>query len=309
MTATAIKTRVGFLGLGMMGTPMASRLARNNPLTVWNRSALQSKYEPLKHLGVKVGHTPAHVINQSDVTFMMLFDGAAIKSILTDDFKESLRGKTLINTSSVTVECSQYLDRFVRDAGGEFLEMPVSGSKVPAEQGKLVGLMAGDPEVAERLKPLVEPLTTVAVYCGPVGSGLKMKYALNLYLTTMNAGLAESMNLARAQGLNLEAFVTALDAGPMASPYSKIKTTKMLHQDWSPQASARDCYNSTQLIRSAVEEADTQSPLALLSASLYRKAIESGWGDEDMISIYKVLQQPFDRNREVETKGNPANDS
>ncbi|CAG9974880.1 unnamed protein product [Clonostachys byssicola] len=309
MTATTIKTRVGFLGLGMMGTPMASRLAANNPLTVWNRSPLQSKYEPLKQLGANIGYTPAHVINQSDVTFMMLFDGAAIKSILTDEFKESLRGKTLINTSSVTVECCQYLDKFVRDAGGEFLEMPVSGSKIPAEQGKLVGLMAGDQELAERVKPLIEPLTTVSVYCGPIGSGLKMKYALNLYSTTMNAGLAESMNLARAQGLNLEAFVTALDAGPMASAYSKMKTTKMLHQDWSPQASARDCYNSTQLIRSAIEEANTQSPLALLSASLYRKAIESGWGDEDMISVYKVLQQPVDMNGEAEAKCNPTNDS
>ncbi|VUC30447.1 unnamed protein product [Clonostachys rosea] len=309
MSASAIKTRVGFLGLGTMGTPMARRLAKNNPLTVWNRSALQSRYEPLKHLGAKIGDKPADVLNQSDVTFTMLFDGAAIKSIMTDDFKESLRGKTLINTSSVPVEFSQYLDRYVRDAGGEFLEMPVSGSKVPAEQGKLVGLMAGDPKVAERVKPLVEPLTTVAVFCGPIGSGLKMKYALNLYLTTMNAGLAESMNLARAQGLDLEAFATALDAGPMASPYSKIKTTKMLHQDWSPQASARDCYNSTQLIRAAVEETGTQSPLALLSASLYRQAIESGWGDEDMISIYKVLQQPFDQNTKGETKRDPANDS
>ncbi|CAI6098820.1 unnamed protein product [Clonostachys chloroleuca] len=308
MTATTIKTRVGFLGLGMMGAPMASRLARNSPLTVWNRSALQSKYEPLKQLGANIGHTPAHVITQSDVTFMMLFDGAAIKSLLTDDFKEALRGKMLINTSSVTVECSQYLDKFVRDAGGEFLEMPVSGSKVPAEQGKLVGLMAGDQKLAERVKPLVEPLTTVSVYCGPIGSGLKMKYALNLYLTTMNAGLAESMNLARAQGLNLEAFVTALDAGPMASAYSKIKTTKMLHQDWAPQASARDCYNSTQLIRAAIEEANTQSPLALLSASLYRKAIESGWGDEDMISVYKVLQQPVDGNIEAGTKRSSTND-
>lgn len=105
--------------------------------------------------------------------------------------------------------------------------MPSSGSRAPAEQGQLVGMMTGDPEVAERIKPFVQPFTTAAVYCGPIGAGLKTKYAVNLFMITLTAGLAESMSPARAQGLDLETVGQALNAGSMASCYSKVKVVKI----------------------------------------------------------------------------------
>ena len=171
-------TRIGFLGLGMMGMPMALNLARTFPLTVWNRSS--SKYPALTQAGATIGTTPSQVVEKSDVIFTMLFDGPAIQSIVDERFKSAIRGKTLVNTSSVPVDFSRRLAEQINEAGGDFIEMPVSGSKVPAEQGQLVGMMAGDPETAERVKPFVRPLTKAAVYCGPIGSGLKTKYAVNL---------------------------------------------------------------------------------------------------------------------------------
>jgi len=279
--------RVGFLGLGVMGTPMALNISRRFPLTVWNRS--ESKYSPLVQTGAKTGATPLQVVRQSDVIFMMLFDEQAIRSILTDDLRRAFHNKTLVNSSSVSVEFSRYLGEEIRNAGGDFIEMPVSGSKVPAEQGRLVGMMAGDRAVADRIRPYVEPMTSAAVYCGPIGSGLKTKYAVNNFLITMTAGLAEAMNLARAQGLDLDAFGQVLDAGPMASAYSKLKVGKMLNQDWSAQAGIKDCYNSTQLIQAAAEAANTQAPLIQVCGGLYKQAIESGMGDEDMIAVVKCL--------------------
>ncbi len=279
--------RVGFLGLGVMGTPMALNISRNFPLTVWNRSA--SKYPPLVQMGAKTSATPLQVVRQSDIIIMMLFDEQAIRTILTDDLRRAFQNKTLVNSSSVSVEFSRYLSKEIHNAGGDFIEMPVSGSKVPAEQGRLVGMMAGDPAVAGRIRPYIEPMTSAAVYCGPIGSGLKTKYAVNNFLITMTAGLAEAMNLARAQGLDLDAFGQVLEAGPMASAYSKLKVGKMLNQDWSAQAGIKDCYNSTQLIQAAAEAANTRVPLVQLCASLYKQAIESGLGDEDMISVIKCL--------------------
>lgn len=245
---------VGFLGLGVMGTPMALNLCRRFPTTVWNRTA--SKCAALVQAGAGLGQTPAKVVEQSDVIFTMMFDGPAIRSVIDDDFKKALRGKTLVNTSSVSVEFSQSLAKEVQEAGGKFIEMPVSGSKVPAETGNLVGMMAGDQAECERIRHFVEPITSAAVYCGPIGAGLKTKYAVNIFLITVTAGLAESMNLARAQGLNLEAFSSVLDAGPLASAYSKIKLAKMAKQDWSAQAAVKDCYNSTELIRTAAKAAE-----------------------------------------------------
>ncbi|OHE98261.1 hypothetical protein CORC01_06458 [Colletotrichum orchidophilum] len=280
--------RVGFLGLGVMGTPMALNLARRFSLTVWSRS--HSKYAALIQAGAKIGKTPAAVARQSDVIFTMLFNGPAMASILNDDFKSALRGKTLINTSSVNLEVSKQVAEQVEQAGGDFIEMPVSGSKIPAEQGKLVGLMAGDPAVAERIRAVVEPLTSAAVYCGPIGHGLKTKYAVNLYLNSLTLALAESFSLARAQGLDFDAFGQVLDAGPMASAYSKIKGAKIVNGDWALQAAIKDCYNSTQLILDAARQAYVQSPLAELCGLLYGQAQGAGLSEEDMIAVYKVFR-------------------
>lgn len=279
--------RVGFLGLGVMGKPMARNLSRQFPLTVWNRTP--SKYAEFKEAGVSIGETPVKVVEQSDVIFVMLFNAPAIESILSDDFRRALRGKTLINTSSVPVDFSMSLSEKVHQAGGYFIEMPVSGSKVPAEQAQLVGMMAGDAAVAERVKPVVEPITRAAIFCGPIGSGLKAKYAVNSFLITYTVGLAESMNLARAQGLDLAAFGQVLDASPMASAYSKVKVQKILKEDWSPQAAVKDCYNSTKLIQNAVASVGIRSPTMDVCGELYQEAVQAGLGEEDMISVLKVV--------------------
>ncbi|RDW62948.1 NAD(P)-dependent oxidoreductase [Aspergillus mulundensis] len=280
--------KIGFIGLGVMGTPMALNLSRRFPLTVWNRTA--SKYPPFRQAGAMVAETPQELAESSEVIFTMLFNDTSFESILTSSFKNALRGKILVNTSSVSVEYSRYLAEEAQKSGARFIEMPVSGSKVPAEQGQLVGMVAGDEVVANQVKSIVQPaMVKEAIYCGSIGSGLKTKYAVNLYLITMSAGLAESMALARAQGLNIKAFGQVLDAGPMASAYSKLKIAKMISRDYSPQAAVKDCYNLTQLITSAAQDVDAETPLIQLSASLYHKALTQQLGDLDMIALEKIL--------------------
>ncbi|KAJ3455250.1 hypothetical protein MRS44_013850 [Fusarium solani] len=214
-----------------MGTPMALNLCRKSSVIVWNRS--RSKYTALADSSATIGEIPAQVAQQSDFIFTMLFDGPAIQSVIDNDsdFLKAIRGKTLINTSSVSIGFSHKLAQQVHKAGGHFIEMPVSGSKTPAEQGQLIGMMAGDLSFAEQIKPMVKPITKAAVYCGPIGSGLKAKYAVNLFLVAVTARLTESMNLTRAQGIDLKAFGQVLDNCALASPYSKVKVAKMLKAD------------------------------------------------------------------------------
>lgn len=269
---------------------MALNLARKFPITVWNRTT--SKYAPLVQAGATIGKTPAEVVEQSNVVFSMLFDGPALTSIIREDFQKAIRGKTLINTASVPVDISTDVADKIHKAGGKFVEMPVSGSKIPAEQGRLVGLLAGDPAVAERIRPFVEPLTVAAIYCGPIGAGLKAKYAVNLFLNNMTAALAESFSLAKAQGLDLEAFGQVIDAGPMSSAYTKVKIPKIINNDWTPQAAVKDCYNSTRMIVQAAKDASVQAPYADLCHKVYREAMEAGLEEEDMVAIYKMFQNP-----------------
>ncbi|KAF4502479.1 gamma hydroxybutyrate dehydrogenase [Fusarium agapanthi] len=276
-----------------MGTPMALNLRRQFPVTVWNRNA--AKCTPLIEAGAEAAKTPSAVVEKSDVIFTMLFDSRAIQSMIgsepNDKFMKAMRGKTLINTSSVPVDFSHKLAQQVQDAGGRFVEMPVSGSKGPAEQGQLVGMMAGAQEVAEQIRPVVKPITTAAIYCGPIGSGLKTKYSINLFLVSVTTGLAESVNLARAQGLDLEAFEQVLNSSPLASAYSKVKIAKILKGDWTPQAAVKDCYNSTELIKSAAQDVQVQTPFIQVCNSLYREAHESGLGEDDMMAIYTLFAE------------------
>ena len=288
MTAN-LPLRLGFIGLGTMGTPMALSLARKFPLTVWNRTP--SKYHHFDQTSAEIASSPLQVIQKSDIIFTMLFDGAAVEAVINGDTLSALKGKILVNTSSVTETSSHAISDRVTAAGGDFVEMPVSGGPVPAAAGQLVGMMAGDEAVVSRVKPYVEPLTKAPVYCGPVGQGLKMKYAANLYLITMTAGLSESMVLARAQGLDPGAFATVLNAGPMASVYSRAKLAKMVEGDWSANAAIADCYNSTQLIVNAARESGTEAPLIGLCGELYDRAKTEGFGGEDMIAVGKVLKK------------------
>ncbi|KAK7953259.1 Nad-binding protein [Apiospora saccharicola] len=272
-----------------MGTPMALNLSKRFPVAVWNRSP--SKYPSLQATGCHIAQKPSEVVRHCSITFMMLFDAPAIQSIFDEDMRRSLRGRTIVNTSSVPVDFSHYIAAQVHECGGSFIEMPVSGSRIPAEQGQLIGLMAGEAGVAEYVKPFTEPLTKTTVYCGPIGAGLQMKYATNTYLTIMTAGLAEAMNLAEAQGLDIATFGRVLDEGPLASDYSKIKVAKILKGDWSPQGSVQDCYNSTQLIKSASQITGTRSPMIERCSELYKEAVQRGLGKQDMIAVTKIFSK------------------
>ncbi|KAF5854915.1 hypothetical protein ETB97_010673 [Aspergillus alliaceus] len=263
--------RLSFLGLGTMGTPMALNLSRQFPVTIWNRSP--SKCTPLRQKGLTIGETPAKVASQSDIIFTMLFDGPAVESILTPEFKSALRGKTLINTSSVTVECSHCLASQVHAVGVHFIEMPVSGSKVPVEQGRLVA--------ADSCGRLLRAdwIWAYDEVCGEPVS----------YYDDGGAGrVCESGERA---GLDLKAFGRVLGAGSLVSLYSGLKVEKMVMGHWGAQETVRDCFNITELIRGATGEVDAEAPLIALCGELYGMAVEAGLEVKDMVAVMKVLSK------------------
>lgn len=279
--------QLGFLGLGIMGAPMALNLARHFPLIIWNRSS--TKYSAFGQTGARVAATPIQLIEQSDIIFTMLFDESALETVIDDTALKALHGKVLVNTSSINAAFSRSLARRLQQAHAEFVEMPVSGSRIPAENGQLIGMLAGDPAVVDRIRPYVKPITKAAVYCGPIGQGLKTKYAVNTFLISLTVGLAESLALAQAQGLDRQALAQVLNAGPMSSTYTKLKLEKVIEGNWSAQASIEDCYNSTELILKAAEEAAIELPLTKLCSHLYGDACRHGLGKEDMIAAMKIL--------------------
>ncbi len=222
--------RVGFLGLGVMGYPMASNMVRaGTPLIVWNRTA--AKAAPLRSAGAEVAESPGAVLSSVSVVMLMLANGDAVDAVLqrgTEAFGPGVAGRTVVHLGTTSPEYSRRLGADIRAAGGRYVEAPVSGSRGPAEAGQLVGLLAGEAGDIAEVRPLLEPVCRSLFVCGDVPDALRMKLAVNLFLITMVTGLAEAFHFAQRSNLDVECLRAVLDAGPMASGVSRAKVDKLV---------------------------------------------------------------------------------
>ncbi|WP_165985324.1 NAD(P)-dependent oxidoreductase [Streptomyces sp. YIM 98790] len=283
---------VGFLGLGVMGQPMALNLARSGlPLVVWNRTP--ARCGPLRTAGAAVAGSPAEVMDRAGTVFLMLADEAAVDTVLgrgTPAFASLVRGHTLVHMGTTSPDYSRDLQADILAAGGAYVEAPVSGSRVPAENGRLVAMVAGDEPAVAAVRPLLDPLCGQTFPCGPVPGALLMKLAVNIFLITTVTGLAEAYHFAEGHGLDAEQFLAVLDAGPMASAVSRMKAPKLLKRDFSVQAAIPDVLKNNQLIARAARSAGVASPLLDVCHALYAETLALGHTDADMAAVLHALE-------------------
>lgn len=279
---------IGFLGLGVMGQPMALNLARaGTPLTVWNRTA--GRCAPLRAAGATVADTPAEVFAAADVVIVMLANAEAIDAVVGAG-AELTRGRTVVHMGTTAPEYSAALADRVRAAGGRYVEAPVSGSRKPAEAGELVAMLAGEPDDVARVRPLLAPMCRETVECGPVPQALLMKLSVNLFLISMTTGLAEAVHFADRHGLDLRRLAAVLDAGPMASAVSKVKAAKLVDRDFEVQASVRDVLYNNDLIAGAARAAGVASPVLDACRALYAESLALGHGALDLVAVIHALE-------------------
>ena len=279
---------VGFLGLGVMGRPMAGRLAgAGTDLVVWSR-------DPEKHVpGATRAATPAEVFARAEVVIVMLANGAAIDSVLgrgTPKFAGLVNGHTIVHMGTTAPEYSAGLGEAVTQAGGRYVEAPVSGSRGPAEAGQLVAMLAGDPEDLSRVRPLLAPLCRETVDCGAVPGALLMKLAVNTFLISMVTGLAEAFHFARGHGLDTGVLEKVLDAGPMASYVSRGKAAKLVAGDFEVQAAIADVWYNNRLIVEAAAGRRLALPLLEVCNELLAETYALGHGNSDMAAVIHAMR-------------------
>ncbi len=283
--------RVGFIGLGLMGTPMARRLLDAGvPLTAWTRSP--AALQPIVDAGAAAAASPEGVFAASDTVIVMLRNAGAIDAVLRDEsgaMHAFVAGRTVVNTGTIAPTDSLKLADDIAAAGGTYVEAPVSGSRVPAETGTLVGLLAGPPAAVERVRQLIGPLCSRVEVCGEVPAALMMKLSANVFLVSLLAGLAESFHFAEAHSMDLEVLRSILDAGQMASPLSRVKTDKLVRGDMTPQASIADVHVNAELIQDAAAAAGIASPLIDACAQLFAGGVAAGDGGLDAVAIVRTL--------------------
>ncbi|MBN9613534.1 MAG: GNAT family N-acetyltransferase [Actinobacteria bacterium] len=283
--------RIGFIGLGIMGAPMALRLRRAGmPLVVWNRSP--DALEPLTAEGAESADTVAELFARCDTVLVMLRDADAVDAVLRGQpqgLAELVRGTTVVNMGTLPPEHSRALADQVEAAGGDYVEAPVSGSRRPAEEGALVAMLAGRPERIAAVQRLIAPLCAQAIPCGEVPQALTMKLTVNVFLISLVTGLAETFHFAERHGVDPELLRTVLDAGQMSSPISRVKTAKLAAGDLTPQAAISDVLMNAQLIVDAARAAGIPSPLLDVCRDLYAAAVARGDGAIDMVGVGRAI--------------------
>lgn len=283
--------RIGFIGLGDMGKPMAGRLADAGvtPL-VWSRRPESA--EDAVARGAELAPSVDALFEASDRVVLMLAHGEAMDEVLgrgTPDFVNRVAGVTLIHMGTTPPRYSEALARDVISAGGRYAEIPVSGSTGPAATGDLVAMSAGHPEALAAAEDIVRHLCRAVIPCGDVPKALQMKLAVNTYLGGLVTGLFEAFNLARKADLDLQTFASVLEAGPMNCDLMRMKLPKLLAGDYTPQGSIRQACNNMTMIVDEGARVGASVPAAEVMLDLVLEASRKGWDDEDMIAMTKVL--------------------
>jgi 3-hydroxyisobutyrate dehydrogenase len=283
---------VGFLGLGTMGAPMARTLVRRGvDLVVWNRSPDRAR--ALAADGARVSAGVDDVLAACEIVLVMLANGDAVDAVLgrgPRGFERSLAGRTVVHLGTTAPAYSSALERDLRAAGASYVEAPVSGSRVPAERGELVGMLAGEPAAVARVRPVVALLCRETEVCGPVPAALTTKLVVNLFLIILVTGLAEAWHLAERHGLDLTTLRRVLDAGPMASAVSAGKLAKLAAGDFEVQAGLSDVLYNNALVAAVARASGTPTPLLDQCHRLFAEAEALGHGTDDMIGVIHALR-------------------
>ncbi|PLX41746.1 MAG: NAD(P)-dependent oxidoreductase [Deltaproteobacteria bacterium] len=284
--------KIGFIGLGTMGTPMALNILRGGfELVVYNRNAL--KCAPLVDKGALLAASPMEVAERCEITLAIVSDPEAALEVALGPagaLKGLSPGKGYIDLSTVDAVTSRRIEAAAAEAGARFLEAPVSGSKKPAEEGNLIILAAGDKGLYDEALPLFGILGKSSHYLGAVGQGAMMKLAVNMVMGSMTVALAEGLSLAKGAGLDPSALLAVLDEGVVSNPLFRLKGPAMLRGEFPTAFPLKHMQKDMRLALEAGDAAGSALTVATAANEKFLEALSDGNGEEDMSAVYKVFK-------------------
>jgi 3-hydroxyisobutyrate dehydrogenase len=288
--------RLGFIGMGSMGSRMAGRLlATGYDLTIYNRA--RERTQPLEQLSAKVAATPAELAAGVDIIFSSVADNAAVENVMmgSDGVLAGARpGTIIIEMSTVSPEVSRWLHAAGLHKGISVLDAPVSGTTSVAEQGQLVIFVGGELSVFSRCKTILDVLSKTSHYMGPAGSGATMKLCANTLLALGMQALAEAVMLGQKGGLRLERLLEALCGSAVVSASQKSKLDNILKGVYPPAFPLRLMHKDLKLILNMAMDLSAAMPITTAAEQVYAVefARQSAAGqDEDFSSIVRAMEQ------------------
>ena len=292
-TSSPLGSRIGFIGLGTMGQPMALNLVRaGTPLLVWNRNP--EKAAPLAAAGAQVASTASEVFQGAQTIILMLANSEAMDAVLergTPAFATFVHERTIVHMGTTAPDYSGSLAKDIQQAGGRYIEAPVSGSLKPAETGQLLAMVAGEPAVAEAVRPLLAPMCRESIVCGPVPNALSMKLAVNLLTFTNLVGLAEAFHYAARQHLDLAQFGAILSASPLSSDLLRMKVPKLVERDFSAQAAIVNVLEVIPFVVNTAQHSTAATPLLDAAHNVCLQAASLGYNSLDIMAVLHAFEE------------------
>jgi 3-hydroxyisobutyrate dehydrogenase len=292
--------KIGFIGLGHMGLPMAQRLAASEfPLVVWNRTG--GRAAPVVAAGARLADSPQALAAQCDVVITMLADAAAVRAVLCGrdgTLSASRPGSITVDMSTIGPQAAREIAAEAAAHGVEFLDAPVSGSVSLAARGALTAMVSGPRGAFERVRPVLAELTKVQLHLGPSGAGSAMKLAVNIVIAATNQSIAEALALAEACGIEPAAAYDTLAASAVSSPFLGYKRESYLR----PGAAAVSF--TTALMRKDLDLAlgvagDVELPVTSAANEFLDLTCAAGFSDADFASVALVLRHAAPGSQQI----------
>ncbi|MGF7075215.1 NAD(P)-dependent oxidoreductase [Mucilaginibacter sp. 3215] len=278
--------KIGWIGLGKIGIPMSQQLIRAGyPLSVYNRS--KDKEEGFKTQGIGTAASPALLLNDTDLVFVMVSDDKAISDIFNGEeglLAAKTSGKVIINMSTVSPAISKEMALACKAQGNHYLDAPVSGSVKQAEDAMLVIMVGGEIEPFEKAKPILEKMGKLVMLVGDTGAGNAAKLAINTLLGIVAQGLAETVTLAQQNGIEAEALITLISNSALGSPFIKIKGDAIINNNYQAAFALKHIAKDLRLAK----DLGLATPLGETAYQTYQAA-EAAFGEEDIIAVMKQV--------------------
>ncbi|KAM4697484.1 cytokine-like nuclear factor N-PAC isoform 2-T2 [Rhinophrynus dorsalis] len=287
---TPTDKKIGFLGLGLMGSGIVSNLLkRGHTVTVWNRTA--EKCDLFIQEGAHLGRTPAEVVSTCDITFACVADPSAAKDLVLgpSGVLQGIRpGKCYVDMSTVDPETVAEVAQVIVSRGGRFLEAPVSGNQQLSNEGMLVILAAGDRGVFEDCSSCFNAMGHASFYLGEVGNAARMMLILNMVQGSFMATIAEGMTLAQVTGQSQQTLLDILNHGQLASMFLDQKCQNILQGNFKPDFYLKYIQKDLRLAIALGDSVNHPTPMAAAANEVYKRAKALDQSDNDMSAVYRA---------------------
>ena len=283
--------KIGFIGTGLMGFPMAKNLLdKSLDLNVFSRTIEKAK--PLEKIGAKISNSLSEAVKDVDIVITMLTDDDAVEKVLSDqDFQENLKkGSTVVDMSSIKPKIAIKYGNLLKDKGINFLDAPVSGGTIGAEQATLAIMVGGDQKVFDQIKDVLKVMGNPTLV-GPIGSGQVSKLANQIIVGVTIGAVAEAITLCEKAGVDGNKFIKALAGGFADGKILQNHGKRMIDKDFSPKGKVSTHLKDMNNILECAGDFNTTLPISNLIKDMFKSLVENGNDNDDHSALYKEIER------------------